>query len=41
MEGGSEAMTLSEKKLCSVGRKRVYIFNRREVKKLIPVNTQL
>ena len=32
--GGND--TLGEKKLCSVGRKRVYNFNRREVKKLIP-----
>ena len=36
---GSEPMTPSEKKLCSVGRKWVYIFNRRKAKKLIPDNT--
>ena len=36
-KGGSEPMTLSEKKLCSVGPKRMYIFDCRKAKKLIPV----
>ena len=31
-------MALSEEKLYSVGRRWVYIFNRREAKKFIPVN---
>ena len=35
-KGGSEPITLSEKKLCSVGRKWEYAFNRRKAKKLIP-----
>jgi len=35
-KGGSEPMTLSEKKLCSVGPKRMYIFDCRKAKKLIP-----
>jgi hypothetical protein len=34
---GSQQMNLSEEKLCSVGRKWVYIFNRWKAKKLIPV----
>jgi hypothetical protein len=37
MRGGSEPMTLSEITLRSVGRKWVYIFDRRKAKKLIPV----
>jgi hypothetical protein len=31
-QGGSEPMILSEKTLCSVGRKWGYIFNRRKAK---------
>jgi hypothetical protein len=34
--GGWEPMAFSEKILCSVGRKWMYTFNRREVKKFIP-----
>jgi hypothetical protein len=34
-------MTLSEKKLCSVGRKWVYIFNRRKANKLISVKAEI
>ena len=33
-------MALSEEKLCSVGCKWMYTFNRREAKKLIPVKRQ-
>ena len=40
-KGGSEPMTLSEIPLCSVGRKWVYIFNRRRAKKLIPDNNSI
>ena len=36
-KGGWEPMALSEEKLCSVGCNRMYTFNRREAKKLIPV----
>jgi hypothetical protein len=36
-KGGSEPMTLSEKILCSVGPKRMYIFDCRKAKKSIPV----
>ena len=36
-KGGWEPMALSEEKLCSVGCKWMYTFNRREAKKLIPV----
>ena len=35
--GGSEQAALSEKKVCSVAPKCVYIFNRRRAKKEIPV----
>ena len=35
-KGGWEPMALSEEKLCSVGCKWMYTFNRREAKKLIP-----
>ena len=38
-KGGWEPMALSEEKLCSVGCKWMYTFNRREAKKLIPVYT--
>jgi hypothetical protein len=37
-KGGSEPMTISEKTLCSVGRKWVYIFDWRKPKKLIPID---
>ena len=36
-KGRSELMVLSEKTLYSVGRRWVYIFNRRKAKKKIPV----
>jgi hypothetical protein len=36
-KGGSEPMSLSKKTLCPVGRKWMYISNRRRAKKLIPV----
>ena len=36
-KGRSELMVLSEKKLYSLGRRCVYIFNRRKAKKEIPV----
>ena len=36
--GGWESMTLSEIKLCSVGPKRMYVFDCRKAKKLIPVH---
>jgi len=35
-KGGSEPITLAEKKLRSVGRKWVYLFNRAKARKLIP-----
>src|SRR5512134_888401 len=38
-KGGSEVMALSEKKSYSVGRKWVYILNRRKAKKEIPDKT--
>jgi hypothetical protein len=38
-KGGPEPMTLSEKQLCSVGRKWEYSFIRQNAKKLIPVRT--
>jgi hypothetical protein len=38
-KGGPEPMTLSEKQLCSVGRKWEYGFIRQKAKKLIPVNS--
>ena len=36
LEGGSEPMTLSEKKMCPVGSKWVYICSLQKAKKLIP-----
>ena len=38
-KGRSEPMVLSEKTLYSLGRRCVYIFNRRKAKKEIPVNS--
>jgi hypothetical protein len=37
-KGGSEPMILSKQKLCSVGPKRIYIFDCRKAIKLIPDN---
>ncbi|OFW27043.1 MAG: hypothetical protein A3J28_11780 [Acidobacteria bacterium RIFCSPLOWO2_12_FULL_60_22] len=37
-KGGSEPITLSEKDLCSVGRKWVYTFYHRKGERLIPGN---
>ena len=39
--GGSQPMTLREKKLCSVGRKWEYTAIRQKAKKLIPVKMQI
>ena len=40
-KGGWEPMALSEEKLCSVGCKWMYTFNRREAKKLIPAQSAI
>ena len=39
-KAGAEPMTLPVKKLCLVGRKWVYAFNRWRAKKLIPARTR-